>query len=328
MTNFLKTKFPVIVLSLVLSFLFWLRVSGQNMTTHDLVFSLVLNDIPTNIALGDNTPETFNIRVEANTAQARLFTDRRQVLRLDMSDIRPGKNTKAIDREAITSLLPRGVRITRVTPEELVFEAYAYVDKTVPVRVPEIGSLWEALEKKGDLKIVPLEAVLYGPSNRLEDIIDVPTNPFNWDLVRNIGATQILKPQLSGLDSWLKISPNEFRATADVSVKYKNLAFDVPVKLKDLAAFGEKAKNVNFRPQEVAVTVSWPMNLPDPAPSSDGGVIITVTIDPATLERRKSLRVDLEVEHPNPDVRIITAYPQRILATWEEVDKTSNQGEE
>ncbi|MDR1657509.1 MAG: hypothetical protein LBT47_08145 [Deltaproteobacteria bacterium] len=316
MTNFLRNKFPVIILSLILSFLFWLRVSGQNTSTHDLSFSLVFNELPSNVALDDNIPDAINVRVEANTAQAKIFTDRRPVLRLDFSDVVAGSNRKPIDREAISQLLPRGVHISRITPEELVFEAYGFIEKTVPVKVPEQGTLKTFLERKGTLKVDPPEAILIGPSNRLENIAELSTSPFVWDYVNGPGVTLVLRAQASGLDTWLTVRPVEFKVTPEVEIKYKNLTFDVPVKLSDSASFGPEAQNVVFRPQEVAVSVQWPMNLPDPPLGSDGGITVTVTVDPATLKRRKSLPVVVESANANQAIRITGTNPARITVSW------------
>jgi hypothetical protein len=77
MTKFLRTQLPMFLLSLALSFIIWLTVSGQDMSSHDLIASLELMNVPTNLYIDRDIPETVNIRVEANAAQFRYLDGRK-----------------------------------------------------------------------------------------------------------------------------------------------------------------------------------------------------------------------------------------------------------
>jgi hypothetical protein len=140
----------------------------------------------------------------------------------------------------------------------------------------------------------------------------------DWEAVNSPGAALNVRVQSS--DKRLAITPSVFRVTPGVSVKRKNLTFDVRVRLEDEAALGEAALRVTLRPEEVSVTVSWPMSLPEPSPGSDGGVMATVALDAATLERRKSMRLNVEASGPN-QVEVVRINPARILAVWSDTPR-------
>jgi hypothetical protein len=147
----------------------------------------------------------------------------------------------------------------------------------------------------------------------LEEIQSVTTTPMDWSEVAGPGGVASVRVQNG--DSRLTIYPAVFRVTPDVSVRRKNLTFDVPVSFDEADIDETAAASVTLRPAEVSVIVSWPLSLPEPAPGGDGGLRATVTFDPATLERRKSMRLDVETFGPN-QVEIVRVNPARILAVW------------
>jgi hypothetical protein len=116
-------------------------------------------------------------------------------------------------------------------------------------------------------------------------------------------------------DKRLSVSPAVFRVTPDVTLKRKTIVRDVPIRLEDAPSLGDLARSVTLRTSEVSVTLSWPLNLPEPAADSDGGVMATVVVDPATLERRRSMRLDVEAVGPNL-VDILRIEPAQVVAVW------------
>jgi hypothetical protein len=313
MTSFLRNQFPIIVLSVVLSFLLWLSVSGQDKTTHDLPVSIDLIGLADNIDLGEGLPDTITLRVNANKAQSSFLTGRKLRLPVDASHVEAGQNTINFDLALVEPPLPRGVDVQRFTPESVTFQAYPYVTREVPVSVPELGQPRDYLERRGDLTVEPMVARVTGPANRLDEIQQIATTPMDWEEVSSPGSTVTVRVQSS--DKRLSIVPSFFRVTPNVAVKRKSLTFDVPVRLEDAQSLGIETARVTLRPDEVSVTVSWPLSLPEPSEDSDGGIMATVALDPATLERRKSMRLDVEAVGPN-QVEVVRINPTRILAVW------------
>ena len=244
MTSFLRNQFPIIVLSVVLSFMLWLSVSGQDKTTHDLPVTLDLMGLAENIDLGEGLPDSITLRVNANKAQSSFLTGRKLRLPVDASHVEAGQNTITFDLALVEPPLPRGVDVQRFTPESVTFQAYPYVTREVPVSVPELGQPRDYLERQGDLTVEPQMARVTGPANRLDEIQMVTTTPMDWEQVNAPGASVSVRIQSS--DKRLTIVPSMFRVTPDVTVKRKNLTFDVPVSLEDAANMGDEARRVSF----------------------------------------------------------------------------------
>jgi hypothetical protein len=317
MTKFLRNQFPIIILSLALSFMLWLFVSGEDKTYHDLPVALDLQNVPAWLDLGDAVPDTLSLRVNANRAQASYLDSRRLRLVAEGGGFEAGLNTVSFDASAISPPLPQGIEVLRLTPDTLTIMAYPYVTKEVPVQVPERGAPRDYLERGEELSVEPPVAKVTGPENRLETVTVITTAPLDWSEIRSPGDSADLAPQTSALDGRLTVSPSSFRATPRVTVRREQRSFDVPLRLEDEAVAGSRSSGVTLDPPSVRVTVSWPLNLPVPQPDSDGGIRATVSVDPGTLARRRTLRLDVLAVPPN-QVRLVGVEPAKVRAVWVE----------
>ncbi|MDR3203143.1 MAG: hypothetical protein LBV23_00125 [Deltaproteobacteria bacterium] len=322
MTKFLRNTLPMFLLSLVLSFFFWLTVSGQDMNTHDLAVALELINIPVNLSLDDNIPETVTVRVEANTAQFRYLEGRKFFLRVDASKITGGLNyINFVDiSKLINPTLPRGVKVNRVIPDEIEFEAHPFETKKLPVQITVYGQLRNYLEMSGPMVIEPATAELTGPANRLKDFDVLPTTSLNLGDVTGPGGGITLSPQLPGLETWLTVKPNQFKVYLDVSVKREELSFEVPIVLNDFNAKIHDEKRFVIRPEKVWVTVSWPLNMHAPSSGSTGGLTAEVNLEGELLNRASgSARLLVQVTSPAKGVDIIKVNPERVTISWEPI---------
>ncbi|MDR1546640.1 MAG: hypothetical protein LBU12_08045 [Deltaproteobacteria bacterium] len=321
MTKFLRTKLPIFALSLLLSFCFWLNVSGQDTSVHDIEAALVpVNEPKVRLAL-DDIPETVTVRITANTAQFRLIENRRHVVRLDVSEAVAGSNTIPLDGDKIVPPLPRGAS-AKLVPEAISFEAYGYATVELPVRVPYQGLLREYLQASGQtvLEVTPATALVSGPTNRLENLMELTTKAVDLRSFANPETTLTIPPQLTGPARELTVSPTEFKVRALATVKRKPAVFRVPVRLKgarpDIPA--------TLSPEAVTVSVSWPLNVPDPPEGSDGGLKAVADVDLGTLERRRNVRVVIEVETP-VGVELLSVRPASVTANWRQPPESATQ---
>ncbi|MDR1487929.1 MAG: hypothetical protein LBT62_08090 [Deltaproteobacteria bacterium] len=322
MTKFLRTQLPMFILSLLLSFIIWLNVSGQDMSSHDLTASFELLNIPANLAIDSDVPETVVIRVEANTAQFRYLEGRKFYLRHDASLLEAGLTVVSLDSLKIEPALPRGVRINRIIPGEVSFTAHPFVSKDLPITVSVVGELKDYLKTSGPLTISPESAKITGPSNRLETIQSIPTTPIHLDEIVKPGDFFTVTPNMV-LDAVITIEPKEFKVTPSVEVKRKNLNFQVPIKLIDATLLNRQYK-ITLGNEIVNVTVSWPLNLAEPPLDSDGGLQASVSLDLIALKTKKSQRVSLDVTAPK-GVEIISFFPAKVDVTHQVLEVETDQ---
>jgi YbbR domain-containing protein len=224
----------------------------------------------------------------------------------------------------IEPALPRGVRINRVIPEEISFQAHPFITKQLPVNIQVDGQLRTYLDSDGPLTIEPQVATITGPSNRIENLQFLPTTPVQLSDIVKPGDILIATPQLPGLDNLITVSPKQFQVIPKVVIKRKNITIQVPIQLTDAMVVGPKTR-LSLSTEQVTVTVSWPMNLPDPTPDNFGGLQAFVKLDLESIKTKKSQQVEVEVTAPT-EVEIVRYYPARIRVSHEttESDVTAN----
>ncbi|MDR0548426.1 MAG: hypothetical protein LBI10_03300 [Deltaproteobacteria bacterium] len=310
MKNFFANQFSIFVLSLVLAFILWLTISGQDMSVHDLTVSLELVNLPANMALENDAPETVNLRVEANTAQFRFLENNKYYFRHDLGDVTPGENVFQVDWNALIPKLPRGVRVVRVYPEEIAFNVFPYVTKEIPVATETVGDLPEYLALTGDLIIEPNVAKVTGPENRLLGVNRVSLSPARLSEIRGPESSLTLTPQIAGLDNWLTIEPKVFRARAQVVLKEETAVFENEVIL-DTPIWNGPPVPLSFRPNQAKVKVSW--TLDHPAPKAED-LKLVVRLSREDLESPGNLRLPISPLAPNW-VKIVSVEPSHLVIT-------------
>jgi YbbR domain-containing protein len=312
MFAFLRNHLPLAVISLFLSTVLWLVVSGQNMTTHDVTATLELINIPKNMTVNQDIPEDINIRLEANTAQFKLMDGRKLNLKLNAEDIVPGPNLLNVDVSKLEPPLPRGIKVVRVIPEEIAFEVYPYVTKVLPVKPPVVGELPPYLERTGPDEIDPPVAKVTGPEQRVSSISEVSTVPIILSTIHNNENRVLLEPSLPGLDTWLTIEPREFKAHVPVIIKTGTQTFTVPIQLMGQPNIGP-ALPVSLNPREANVTVTWRMDRPQ-APEANN-VAIQVSLNSNELDRNQPTKIKLKAESV-PGVIVTSIEPSEVEVVW------------
>ncbi|MDR2339559.1 MAG: hypothetical protein LBF40_05435 [Deltaproteobacteria bacterium] len=312
MYAFLRDTLPLALLSLVLATILWLVVSGQDMTTHDVTATLELVEIPKNLTVNQDIPEDINIRLEANTAQFKLMDGRKLNLRLNASGIVPGANILQVDVTKLDPPLPRGIKVVRVIPEEIAFQVYPYVTKELPVRPPVVGELPNYLERTGPDEIDPPFANVTGPSQRMETITEVPTTPIALSTIHNNENELLLEPTLPGIDTWLTVSPMEFKVHIPVVIKTGTVTFEVPIQIMGEPRIGPELP-VALEPKSAKVTLSWRMDRPQ-APVA-ANVSLQISLVANELDRKAPTKVALKAETV-PGVTVTAVDPPEVSVVW------------
>jgi hypothetical protein len=316
--KFLKTKFPLFTLSLVLSFIFWLMVSASAKSLREITVSLVIV-LPNEkeAVLGEPLPDKINVRVEANTAQFKLIENRNLSIKVDLSKEELGSHLiRFTNEDTLKELqLPRGVIIQRVQPSEIPYHLYGFITKVVPVEMTQVDTYSELLVVNGPITIDPTEVSVTGPSNIMEELNSLPIVVSRASVKPEVKLE--VKPNISSFFSSIVIDPKVvFMATPNVSWKRSTINVPVPVSIEVVppAPFNS---NYSFlaNPDIVNVTVSWPANHQQPLPGTSGGLQAVVTGDLKELERLGGKRLEVSVNLPFQDLEVIRTSPSKIYVT-------------
>jgi hypothetical protein len=312
--NSTSTKIITALLSLVLSFTFWLMLTSSETTNQDKAVLLELI-LPSEDMLvpAEQFPETVSMRVEATAGQLKVIDSRRLVLRVDLTQASEGPGVIDFDPEEMAKALqfPWGARITRA-PDPINYVFYGYETKVVPVVMSLIDNYDDRLNVQGPIVISPDVATLRGPTNMMASIRSIPIEVSRGSA--SPGFSIEVNPNLSSLGSnKIRLFPEVvFTATPNVEWKRENKTFDCPVELASNLSV-PAGSSLRISPDTVAVTVSWPANYQNSAENS--GVRAEVAPNMTELERIGGMRVNVKDNLPYPDLVMVRINPSRVYVS-------------
>ncbi|MDR0621678.1 MAG: hypothetical protein LBJ61_07370 [Deltaproteobacteria bacterium] len=319
--KFIKTKFPLFALSLILSFMFWLMVSASGTSTREIPVALEITLPDERVSvLGQPLPERLSLRVEANTAQFKLIENRTLIYGVDLSQEEPGSHLLRFNLEDVlkTLQLPRGVIVSRIQPAEIPYQLYGFITKRVPVEISLTDNFDENLVVSSPITVEPTEVDVTGPSNVMETVASVPLVVSRASITP--GVKLAVKPSLSGFGSNVEVDPRAvFMASANVTWKRNNVTVSAPVTVA-VDASSEPPTTDDYslttNPETISVTLSWPTNYPTPEPGASGGLKAVATVDLRELERLGGMRLGVDIELPYADLDILRVNPNRVYVTF------------
>ena len=308
----LHNKILSIVVSLLLSFFLWLALAGQDTSSTELTVPLELSNLPSDLVIRTEVPNSINFQVLANTAQLRFLADRKLHVWINASSAREGFNAFPVDVDSLD--LPRGVQVRRVTPPVIEFEAVKTTNKVVPLRPDTTGTVRQDHRVRA-IVLEPDEVTIQGPQEILADIDGLSTTPIHLEgLTRDTSMT--VTPLLSDLPAGLIVTPREIRATITLEERRLEETFSsLPIEAN--AKGGGRINNLKMVPDKAEVSITWPASRPQAITAAD--IKIQVTIDPEDLAKNTSLSLPLVVVAP-PGVAVTGITPGSITVQREEGD--------
>ncbi|MDR2140270.1 MAG: hypothetical protein LBR11_00480 [Deltaproteobacteria bacterium] len=265
MKKFFANQFALFVLSLFLAFILWLSVSGQNKSKLDLDVTIEPPKLSGDLHIEDDYPKKVSLRVEANMAQIRLLEPAKYSLQVNLTNASPGSHTIHLSEADLKPKLPRGVQEPKFIPEEITFNLYEIVNRTIPVKAEVMGELPNYLQMTGPLNIEPQEVTATGPTNRLDQLSVVPLTPIRLNEVTGPDSVLYLKPLAPNHENLLKFTPGLFKATVPVITLQDSQTFLLPIHL-DAPIWNGPPVPLKMRPEQATLKVSWPKNKPAPLP--------------------------------------------------------------
>jgi YbbR domain-containing protein len=160
------------VISILLAFILWYFVVSERSGETAISVPLDLRNIPNSLIIIKNPEESINLRIRGPATVLRGLSSKNVKAIIDLSDARPGVATFAIEPEQIT--LPRGMRVTMVSPASIVLRFDSLFKKNLPVEALLVGKPSEGYKLTG-VGIDPPVIEIVGAQGELRGLRSIPT---------------------------------------------------------------------------------------------------------------------------------------------------------
>jgi YbbR domain-containing protein len=177
------------ILAVLLAMVIWYFVVGEERAEVGLTVPLELVNIPRNLIVVNNVAPAIDIRVNGPKSLVRALSMENLRKSLDLSRARRGTLFFSISPEGIP--LPRGVKITRISPTQVSVVLQNLVTKTVTVKPRLTGKPAPGFEVAG-LEVNTNQVQIAGPEEVVDNLESLYTKPIEIE-----GLTGSLRQRIS-----------------------------------------------------------------------------------------------------------------------------------
>jgi YbbR domain-containing protein len=170
--GFFTKNVPVKLISIFLAIILWYFVISEKSGETALSIPLEFRNIPTSLIIIKNPEESINIRISGPVTLLRALSPREVRAVIDLADARPGLAEFAVQPEDIT--LPRGLRVTMISPASIGLRFERLAKRSVPVKVLLVGQPYEGF-KLTMVSVDPPVVEIGGAQTELARLENIPT---------------------------------------------------------------------------------------------------------------------------------------------------------
>jgi YbbR domain-containing protein len=164
------------ILAVFLAITIWYFVVGEERAEVAISIPLELINIPRNLIVVNNVTPSIELRVNGPRSLIRSLSMDSLSKSLDLSKVRQGSVSFSITAEGIP--LPRGVKVTRINPTQVVVELQNLMTKKVTVKTRIVGRPAPGYEIDS-VQINPEQVEIAGPENVLRNLETLYTKPID-----------------------------------------------------------------------------------------------------------------------------------------------------
>ena len=144
MKGFFTKNLSLKLISILLGAILWYFVVSERSGETAISVPLDFRNIPNPLIIIENPKESINLRISGPATSLRRLSPKNVKATIDLSDAKPGVAKFAIQPEQIT--LPRGLRVTMVSPASVVLTIDELLRKTLPVEAILVGKPLEGFK--------------------------------------------------------------------------------------------------------------------------------------------------------------------------------------
>ena len=172
MKGFLTKNLSLKLISILLAFILWYFVVSERSGEIAITIPLDFRNIPISLIIIKNPEESINVRISGPATLLRGLSPKNVKAIIDLSNAKPGVAKFAIQPEQIT--LPRGLRVTMVSPASIMLRFDRLVKKSLPVEAILVGKPFEGFKLTG-VGIDPSAVEIVGAQNELRGLKRIST---------------------------------------------------------------------------------------------------------------------------------------------------------
>jgi YbbR domain-containing protein len=284
------------LLCLLLALTLWFAVSGEERTETSLNITLEFVNLPAKMVRTGEVPSDLQVRVIGPRSVINKLAQSRLTYSIDLSTYKGGSHAYYPAPNSFS--FPRGVVVTRIQPNPIIFNLSPSITATLPIKPSLVGQLPEGYELTGT-KSRPERVSVSGPQDELEHLKFLFTHPID---LRNLTETTVVATYLDFKNLHLTLN-KQVPILTELDIRPKTIT-------RSLAAVtvAPEPGPARLKPSQVTVTVKGPW----PQVKNLKPAEVKATVDVKDLGR-KSQRLEVSVVLPQ-GLSLVRVHPNRITA--------------
>jgi len=215
--GFFTKNLSLKLISILLAVILWYFVVSERSGETTISIPLDFQNIPTSLIIMKNPVESINVRIGGPATLLRGLSPKDVKAIIDLSNAKPGLAEFAIQAEQIT--LPRGLRVTMISPASIMLRLEGLLSKKLPVEAILIGKPSEGFKIMG-VSIDPPVVEIVGAQNELKGLKSISTEEID---ISGLNKDSVRKASLNVRELHIKsISREEVR----VSIKFATIPME------------------------------------------------------------------------------------------------------
>jgi YbbR domain-containing protein len=223
---------------------------GAREADRSIFVPLELRNLATHLVITNPIPDSVSVRLRGPRTILGTIDERRDRIRLDLANVGTGPTSFKIDGDMLN--LPRGVRVTQLSPVQVTLDIDRMVERSLPVAV-NLAAAVPAGYRIAESEIRPAKVVVSGPATQVGALRNVPAGPLHLpSTTGNFEETVVLE------------RPADLLRLAPERVQVRGVLEEI-VTTRDFRNVEIGARNpppqYRLRPRSVDVTVRGPQRL-------------------------------------------------------------------
>jgi YbbR domain-containing protein len=166
------------VLAIILACVLWFTVAGEHVVERSMRAPLAVRNLPPNLEIVGDLPESVDIRVRGSAAQLGRLDTGDVVAMLDMTTARTGSRLFHLRADEVS--VPYGIDVAQVIPPTISLSLEKSVRRIVPI-VPTTDGDPAPGFIVGRISAEPSTVLIVGPESHVRDVGSATTEPVEID---------------------------------------------------------------------------------------------------------------------------------------------------
>jgi YbbR domain-containing protein len=162
------------VLAILLASVLWFTVAGEHVVERSLRVPLAVRNLPKNLEIVGDLPESVDVRVRGSAAQLSRLDNGDMVAMLDLTTARTGSRLFHLRADEVT--VPYGIDVAQVLPPTISLSLERSVRRIVPIVPPTDGDPAPGFVV-GRISAEPSTVLVVGPESHVRDVASATTEP-------------------------------------------------------------------------------------------------------------------------------------------------------